>query len=184
MRVSATSRTAVVRTRMPGGVGGAEPRGSPLSRSLPQAADPPQVTVQSLSEAQRTRRIGRVDPTLFDPKRICTGGRPQRNSSLRPHPGVLSLRLEWETRRKSIDYLREWLQMLLRCLFFCGLTLAVTTTLGSAQSQSPNGVKTLNPPGAISTGSDTWSVGARAGGLHLCCRDAGRRSGQQKIGGR
>src|ERR1700720_1761700 len=34
MRVSATSRTAVVRTRMPGGVGGAEPRGSPLSRSL------------------------------------------------------------------------------------------------------------------------------------------------------
>ena len=53
--------------------------------------------------------------------------------------------------------------MLLRCLFFCGFTLAVTTTLGSAQSQSPNGVKTLNPPGAISTGSDTWSVGARAG---------------------
>jgi hypothetical protein len=34
MRVSATSRTAVVRTRMPGGVGGAEPRGSPLSRSV------------------------------------------------------------------------------------------------------------------------------------------------------
>ena len=29
-----TSRTAVVRTRMPGGVGGAEPRGFPLSRSL------------------------------------------------------------------------------------------------------------------------------------------------------
>ena len=28
-----TSRTAMVRTRMPGGVGGAEPRGSPLSRS-------------------------------------------------------------------------------------------------------------------------------------------------------
>jgi hypothetical protein len=22
-----------------------------------------------------------------DPKRTCTGGRPQRNSSLRPHPG-------------------------------------------------------------------------------------------------
>jgi Transposase domain (DUF772) len=28
-------RTAVVRTRMPGGVGGAMPRGVPLSRSLP-----------------------------------------------------------------------------------------------------------------------------------------------------
>ena len=53
--------------------------------------------------------------------------------------------------------------MLLRSLFFWGLTLVVTTTLGSAQSQSPNGVKTLNPPGAISTGRDTWSVGARAG---------------------
>src|SRR4249919_3793029 len=38
MRVSATSRTAVVRTRMPGGVGGAEPRGSPLSRSLARSA--------------------------------------------------------------------------------------------------------------------------------------------------
>src|SRR3954471_1611795 len=59
-------------------------------------------------------------------------------------------------------YLREWLQMLARGLFFCGLILAVTTTLGSAQSPSPNGVKTLNPPGAISTGSDTWSVGSRA----------------------
>ena len=53
--------------------------------------------------------------------------------------------------------------MLLRCLFFCGLTLTGTTTLGSAQSPSPNGVKTLNPAGAISTGNDTWSVGARAG---------------------
>jgi hypothetical protein len=30
------SRTAVVRTRMPGGVGGAESRGSPLSRSHPK----------------------------------------------------------------------------------------------------------------------------------------------------
>src|SRR5207248_3317823 len=72
-------------------------------------------------------------------------------------------RLEWQTRRKSIDCLREWPQMLPRCLFFCGLIMAVTTTLGSAQSPSPNGVKTLNPPGAISTGSDTWSVGVRAG---------------------
>ena len=53
--------------------------------------------------------------------------------------------------------------MLLRCLVFCGLTLAMMTTLGSAQSPSPNGVKTLNPAGTISTGNDTWSVGARAG---------------------
>jgi len=53
--------------------------------------------------------------------------------------------------------------MLLRRLVFCGLTLAVMTTIGSAQSPSPNGVKTLDPPGAIGTGDDTWSVGARAG---------------------
>jgi 2-iminobutanoate/2-iminopropanoate deaminase len=52
-----------------------------------------------------------------------------------------------------------------RCFVSCGLALASMTTLGLAQSPSPNGVKTLNPPGAISTGSDTWSVGARAGDL-------------------
>ena len=53
--------------------------------------------------------------------------------------------------------------MLLRCFVLCSLTLTMMTTLSSAQSPSPNGVKTLNPAGAISTGSDTWSVGARAG---------------------
>jgi hypothetical protein len=52
-----------------------------------------------------------------------------------------------------------------RCFVSCGLALASMTTLGLAQSPSPNGVKTLNPPGAISPGSDTWSVGARAGDL-------------------
>jgi 2-iminobutanoate/2-iminopropanoate deaminase len=53
--------------------------------------------------------------------------------------------------------------MLARCLVFCGLALSGMTTFGLAQSPSPNGVKTLNPPGAISTGGDTWSVGALAG---------------------
>src|SRR6476660_7888779 len=48
-------------------------------------------------------------------------------------------------------------------LFFCGLSVAAMTTLALAQTPSPNGVKTLNPQGAISTGNDTWSVGARAG---------------------
>src|SRR5437660_11089711 len=55
--------------------------------------------------------------------------------------------------------------MLARRFASCGLTLAAMSTLALAQSPSPNGVKTLNPPGAISTGSDTWSVGARAGDL-------------------
>jgi enamine deaminase RidA (YjgF/YER057c/UK114 family) len=53
--------------------------------------------------------------------------------------------------------------MLARCLVSCGLSLAAITTLAFAQSPSPNGVVTLNPRGAISTGTDTWSVGARAG---------------------
>jgi 2-iminobutanoate/2-iminopropanoate deaminase len=51
--------------------------------------------------------------------------------------------------------------MLARCLFSCGLILSFMATV--AQSASPNGVRTLTPPGAVSTGGDTWSVGARAG---------------------
>jgi 2-iminobutanoate/2-iminopropanoate deaminase len=53
--------------------------------------------------------------------------------------------------------------MLARWFGCCGLALAFMCSLGLAHSASPNGVKTLNPPGAISPGSDTWSVGARAG---------------------
>jgi 2-iminobutanoate/2-iminopropanoate deaminase len=53
--------------------------------------------------------------------------------------------------------------MFARYLVVCALALAGMTTSGLSQSTSPNGVKTLNPPGAISTGGDTWSVGARAG---------------------
>src|SRR5262245_1519979 len=37
--------------------------------------------------------------------------------------------------------------------------------LVSAQSVSPNGVRTLNPAGAINPGTDTRSAGARAGDL-------------------
>jgi 2-iminobutanoate/2-iminopropanoate deaminase len=53
--------------------------------------------------------------------------------------------------------------MFARYFVVCALALAGMTTAGLSQSTSPNGVKTLNPPGAISTGGDTWSVGARAG---------------------
>jgi enamine deaminase RidA (YjgF/YER057c/UK114 family) len=53
--------------------------------------------------------------------------------------------------------------MFLRSVVSCAFALALLPTVGLAQSPSPNGVKTLNPPGAISTGQDTWSVGARAG---------------------
>lgn len=40
--------------------------------------------------------------------------------------------------------------------------LAMASTLSHAQSPSPNGVKTLNPPGAIRA-EGTWSLGTRAG---------------------
>ena len=53
--------------------------------------------------------------------------------------------------------------MLARYSISCGLTVAAMMSLALAQSPSPNGVRTLNPRGAINTGTDTWSVGARAG---------------------
>ena len=40
--------------------------------------------------------------------------------------------------------------------------IALAASLALAQAQSPNGVKTLNPPGAIKA-EGTWSLGARAG---------------------
>jgi enamine deaminase RidA (YjgF/YER057c/UK114 family) len=40
--------------------------------------------------------------------------------------------------------------------------LAMASTPGLAQSPSPNGVRTLNPPGAIKA-EGTWSLGTRAG---------------------
>jgi enamine deaminase RidA (YjgF/YER057c/UK114 family) len=51
--------------------------------------------------------------------------------------------------------------MLTRLVPLCLATIAMTT-LGFAQSTSPNGVKTLNPPGAIKA-EGTWSLGTRAG---------------------
>src|SRR5438552_11213329 len=43
-----------------------------------------------------------------------------------------------------------------------GACLALSITMAAAQSISPNGVKTLNPDGAIKT-TGTWSLGTRAG---------------------
>ncbi len=45
----------------------------------------------------------------------------------------------------------------------CGLMAAVAAmSSGIAAAQSPNGVRTLDPPGAIKA-EGTWSLGARAG---------------------
>jgi 2-iminobutanoate/2-iminopropanoate deaminase len=42
------------------------------------------------------------------------------------------------------------------------VAIAMATDFGFAQSSSPNGVRTLSPPGAIKP-EGTWSLGARAG---------------------
>src|ERR1700688_873507 len=50
----------------------------------------------------------------------------------------------------------------MRRVFATAAVLGSSVSLFGAQSASPNGVKTLTPPGAIkSTG--TWDVGSRAG---------------------
>ena len=51
--------------------------------------------------------------------------------------------------------------MWVRCLVCCGLALA-SVTPSLSQSPSPNGVRTLDPPGSIKV-EGTWSLGARAG---------------------
>jgi 2-iminobutanoate/2-iminopropanoate deaminase len=51
--------------------------------------------------------------------------------------------------------------MLMR-LVLLSFAIVAMTGLGFAQSTSPNGVKTLDPPGAIKA-EGTWSLGARAG---------------------
>jgi 2-iminobutanoate/2-iminopropanoate deaminase len=53
--------------------------------------------------------------------------------------------------------------MLARFSIAGAFALISLTAVALAQAPSPNGVKTLNPPGAISTGNDTWSVAVRAG---------------------
>jgi len=52
--------------------------------------------------------------------------------------------------------------MLQRLAFLCVTAIALASSPATAQSPSPNGVKTLNPPGAIKA-EGTWSLGARAG---------------------
>ena len=50
----------------------------------------------------------------------------------------------------------------MRLVWIVTALLALSGIMSFAQSPSPNGVKTLNPPGAIKT-TGTWDVGTRAG---------------------
>ena len=49
-----------------------------------------------------------------------------------------------------------------RLVLLCVIVVAMTSSLCFAHSPSPNGVKTLDPPGAVKT-EGTWSLGTRAG---------------------
>ena len=52
--------------------------------------------------------------------------------------------------------------MLKRLALLCLAVVAMMPNPGFAQSTSPNGVRTLDPPGAIKA-EGTWSLGVRAG---------------------
>ena len=52
--------------------------------------------------------------------------------------------------------------MIVRLALPCAAAMAMASSLCFAQSPSPNGVKTLDPPGAIKA-QGTWSLGTRAG---------------------
>jgi 2-iminobutanoate/2-iminopropanoate deaminase len=52
--------------------------------------------------------------------------------------------------------------VLQRFAIACGVAIVLAAGPGLAQSPSPNGVKTLTPPGTFKA-EGTWSLGARAG---------------------
>ena len=52
--------------------------------------------------------------------------------------------------------------MLRRLVIPCVTAIAMMSSTGFGWSESPNGVKTLDPPGAIKA-EGTWSLGVRAG---------------------
>lgn len=52
--------------------------------------------------------------------------------------------------------------MIGRAALLCLTAMAMAPSLGLAQATSPNGVRTLDPPGAVKA-EGTWSLDARAG---------------------
>ena len=54
--------------------------------------------------------------------------------------------------------------MLPRLALWCALAMGSSAAVAQSPAPSPNGVRTLNPPGALKV-EGTWSLGARAGDL-------------------
>src|SRR2546428_8345294 len=65
---------------------------------------------------------------------------------------------------KRADHPLRWSTQMLRHLALLALPCVAAIAMASslAPAQSPNGVKTLDPPGAVKA-EGTWSLGARAG---------------------
>ena len=61
--------------------------------------------------------------------------------------------------------------------------IAMATDFGFAQSSSPNGVRTLSPPGAIKA-EGTCESRRASRGFHFCRRHARYRSGDEHFGAR
>src|SRR5262249_44727064 len=75
--------------------------------------------------------------------------RPSDAAAKEPHP-------RHPEPRRLRSHMRPWVA----CA--CAAAISLATSLVSAHSDSPNGVRTLDPPGAIKE-AGTWSLGARAG---------------------
>ena len=71
--------------------------------------------------------------------------------------------------------------MITRAALLFLTALALAPGLGLAQSTSPNGVRTLDPPGAIKA-EGTWSLGVRAGDFVFVAGMQGMRPRDQHIG--
>jgi 2-iminobutanoate/2-iminopropanoate deaminase len=57
--------------------------------------------------------------------------------------------------------------MMRRFSSLCVTAFVLAASLASAHAESPSGVKTLDPPGAIKA-EGTWSLGAHAGDFIFC----------------
>jgi hypothetical protein len=99
----------------------------------------------------------RISPPRQGIVRACRGRSNRPGGSVRMHRTVVRA-IGWA----SQQLLKKGYPMLQRLALPCVAAFVMASSPGLAQSPSPNGVKTLNPPGAIKA-EGTWSLGVRAG---------------------
>ena len=109
---------------------------------------------RSLDQEDRGREVHAALPRRLRADRQRSG---LCRSTRRPGARLVAAALH-QGRQGAMAVRREPARM--KALALAGVLLAATAV--SALAQSPNGVRTLNPPGAIKV-EGTWSLGARAG---------------------